>query len=155
MEQVGKAYRFKTLSNDDVYIGDSKDTEFHPKVKLERWQGECFLKVLFDDSKIPKAKRSCKVEGGKVKWQTRDFELHFHPVVPRKVSMKHPQTDKALEFLQNELGGLEFEITFKKKPSTNKIALSIETQGLKFYYQPPLHPDHPTWALCSLPCYEN
>lgn len=40
----------------------------------------------------------------------------------------------------------EFEIVLKKKPKNNRIELKIETKGLKFYYQPPLHPEHPTWS---------
>jgi hypothetical protein len=144
LEQVGAAYRFKNLSGDYVYIGDPDDAEFHPKIKLQRWEGECCLRFVYDDSKI--VEKQCVVEDGRVKWQTRDFEFHFYPVKPRKVSMKHPQTGENIEFLQNELGGLEFEVILKAKPPTNSFSFPIETKGLKFYYQPPLHPDHPTWT---------
>ena len=95
IELIGKAFKFKTVSSDDVFIGDPTDTDFHPKVTLNRWQNECFLKLLFDDNKIPKAEKSCKLEGGKVKWATSDFEFHFYPLGTSQ---------------QNELGGLEFEI---------------------------------------------
>jgi len=144
VEPINKAYRFKTKSEDYVYLGDPADAEFHPKIKLERWAGECHLRIAFDDSKVKQ--RQCRCEQNKVKWETRDFDFHFYPVEPRTVVMKHPQTGEDISFLQNELDGLEFEIILKKKPTTNQIALAIETKGLKFYYQPPLHPDHPTWA---------
>ena len=37
---------------------------------------------------------------------------------------------------QMENGGLEFEIILNKKPDTNVFAIPIETQGLRFLYQP-------------------
>jgi hypothetical protein len=140
MEQINKAYRFKTLSDDYIHIGDPKDTEFHPKFTLYRWQEECFLKVLFDDGKIPKEKKDCKFEGAKVKWSSPDFDFNFYPVGPRTVVAKD-KNGKDVEFTQNELGGLELEIILKTKPSVNIFSFSIQTQDLKFYYQPPLTPE--------------
>jgi len=146
IEPVKKAYRFKTKSDDYVYIGDLEDVEFHPKLTLNRWVEECRVKLVFDDSKVKE--KSCKLEENKVKWEAKreGFAFRLYPSEPRKVIMKHPQTGETLEFLQNELGGLEFEIILKKKPASNQFILSIDTQNLKFYYQPPLHHDHPTWA---------
>jgi hypothetical protein len=120
IEPFGNAFRFKTLSDDYVYIGDPSDREFHPKITLNRWQGECFLKILYDDSNIPKSSRTCEFDASKVRWNTPDFVLNLYP-----------STDA-------ELGGLEIEIILKKKPSANVFAFRIQSQGLKFYYQPPL-----------------
>ena len=119
---VGKAYKFKTLDNEDVYIGDVADSEFHPKIHLPRWKDECFLKLLFDDSKI--AQKNVTLEDGKVKWSTPSLDLHFYPLISNE---------------QAELGGLEFEFILKQKPSTNAFSLFIQTQGLRCYYQPPLN----------------
>jgi hypothetical protein len=120
LEPIRKAYRFKTLSNDYVYISDPSDEEFHSKVSLNRWGNECFLKLLFDDSKIPKGQKDVKLEDNKVKWSSSDFDFHFYPSEV------------------GELGGLEIEIILKKKPSANVFAFGIQSQGLKFYYQPSL-----------------
>jgi hypothetical protein len=120
-ESVGKAYKFKTRSNDDVLIGDPADSKFHPNVTLNRWGGECFLKFLFDDAKIT-GKITSLLEGNKVKWSTPLFDFHFYPDETK------------------ELGGLEFEIILKQKPPTNVWSFQIQTQSLVFYYQPPLTP---------------
>ena len=118
---VGKAYKFKTLDDEDVFIGDVADSEFHPKIHLPRWNNECFFKFLYDDSKI--AQKSVALEDGKVKWSTPLFDLYFYPLVPNE---------------QAELGGLEFEVVLKAKPPTNVFSLPILVQNLTFLYQPPL-----------------
>jgi len=143
IEKVGNAYRFKTKSEDYVYIGDPELPEFRPVLKLNRWGGECFLKLRFGDRQIKE--KSCRLEENKVKWETKDFSFHFYPLKPKTVVIKHPQTGEVLVPVQNELGGLELEIILKKKPIINQVSFNIESQGLKFYYQPPLHPEHSTW----------
>ena len=35
-------------------------------------------------------------------------------------------------------GGYEYQINLKSKPATNVIEFTLETQGLDFFYQPPL-----------------
>lgn len=122
------AYKFKTFGDDDVFIGDTADSEFHPKFSLTRWNNECVLKSLFDDSKIPKTKKSVKFENNQVIWDSPDFTFKFYPVQPKVVD----------GIVQNELGGLELEIILKTKPNTNKFSVQIETQNLEFIYQPPL-----------------
>jgi hypothetical protein len=111
---VGKAYRFKTLTNDYVYIGDPNDNEFHPRITLNRWDGECFLKLLFDDDKI--TVKTCKLEQNKVKWETPVFDFVYFPIEE----------------------GLEFEIILKTKPSVNTFTLPFQSRNLLFYFQPPL-----------------
>jgi len=111
---------------DKVEIGDNEAGNFKPHLKLNRWDGECFIKVGLPITD----KRTPVVEGDKVKWIEPNREAHFYPFEPRIVG----------GFLQNELGGFEFEIILKKKPAKNTITLDIETQGLKFYYQPELTP---------------
>jgi len=111
---------------DKVEIGDKEAGDFKPHLKLNRWDGECFIKVGLPITD----KRTPVVEGDKVKWIEPNREAHFYPFEPRIVG----------GFLQNELGGFEFEIILKKKPAKNTITLDIETQGLKFYYQPELTP---------------
>ena len=122
------AYKFKTFGDDDVFIGDSADSEFHPKFSLTRWNNECVLKSLFDDSKIPKTQKSVKLENNQVIWDSPTFAFKFYPVQPKLVD----------GIVQNELGGLELEIILKTKPDTNKFSIQIETQNLEFIYQPPL-----------------
>lgn len=129
IEKVEKAYRIKTDSNDYIYIGDPDGKS---EITLNRWDGECCLKLNFEDKDI----RSYRLEDNKVKWETPKLDYHFYPVEKKTVIIKFPQREKT--FIFNELGGLEFEIVLKEKPSSNEFIFPIETKNLEFYYQPPL-----------------
>lgn len=115
-----KTYRIM-LQEDNVIIGDSEAEEFKPLLKLTRWRGEAFLKLRFDDKAI--MVKSHRFEEDKVKWETPLLDLHFYSLDPTE---------------QYEHGGVEFEIILKAKPPVNLISLPIETENLKFFYQPPL-----------------
>lgn len=129
-------YEVELPGGDKVEIGDRDNIDFKPHLKLNRWDGECFIKV-----QLPTTKKILPtIEGDKVKWADSDIETHFYPLEPRIVIAKDKE-GKDVKFRQCELGGFEFEAILKKKPKTNKIVLNIETQGLKFYYQPALTPE--------------
>jgi hypothetical protein len=121
---VGNAYTFKSLANDTIMIGDVADAAFHPKFTLNRWHGECWLKLEFDDSQIPENQRNVNLVENKVKWSSPLFDFHFYPVAQGE---------------QHEDGGLEFEIVLKSKPLTNRFSFPIQTQNLVCYFQPPLN----------------
>ncbi|HDZ54085.1 MAG TPA: hypothetical protein ENH66_00005, partial [Candidatus Nealsonbacteria bacterium] len=89
-----------------------------PEVKLKKWGDETFIKVKYAnfDKKVKP-----KQENKKLKWKGKDVEVHLYSLEPTE---------------QMDEGGFEFEVILKKKPLANKIVLDIETQGLKFYYQP-------------------
>jgi len=136
------AYEVITLSGDKIEVGDKEESTFKPQFQLNRWSGECRLKVLFDDSKVEST--SHEVDSQAVYWHTPSFSFKFYPIEPKVI--EEEIEGERYRFLQNELGGLEFEIILKEKPEKNEFIFPIETENLKFYYQPPLHPDHPTWA---------
>jgi hypothetical protein len=120
-------YEVTLPGGDKVEIGDRDALNFRPHLKLNRWDGESFIKVS-----LPTAARSSPViEGEKIGWVEPDIEARFYPLGPVTVE----------GFTRNELGGFEFEVILKEKPPTNQIILEIETQGLKFHYQPPLTPE--------------
>jgi hypothetical protein len=117
-----KVFAFKTLSNDDVSV----DVSYPPKLKMYRWGRECSLTIWLDQNILPlNIERLVSLEGDRLKYITEPVELHFYPLNPTS---------------QNELGGVEFEVVLKRKPSVNKLVFRIETENLKFYYQPPLTP---------------
>ncbi len=91
-----------------------------PEVKIKKWGDEAYIKIKFNDFD---KKVKPRQEGEKLKWKGKDMEVHVYPLEPTE---------------QMTQGGFEFEIIFKKKPSTNEIVFDIETQGLSFYYQPEL-----------------
>lgn len=123
-------YRLK-MAEDEVEVGDINATEFKPHAKLKRWGEECYLcvKPAGDITEI-----EVELEGDKVKSKYKvkqngfelELESEFYPLPPD---------------VQNELGAFELNIILAKKPSTNKLIFDIETEGLKFYYQPELTPE--------------
>jgi len=48
------------------------------------------------------------------------------------------EDSELLEPAESSKGGLEIEVIFNKKPTSNIVDFSIETKGLVFYYQPEL-----------------
>jgi len=126
-------YEVEMPSGDKVEVGNKKAVDFKPHLKLNRWGGECFIKVGLPTTE----KVTPMVESGRVKWRGQKVETHFYPLEPRNVAAKDKDGND-VSFPQNELGGFEFEIILKEKPVTNKIIFNIQTQGLRFSYQPPL-----------------
>jgi len=129
-----KAYRFFTHSNDEVYIGDPAETaQFKPQFLLKRWLDESYIKLPI--GAIAKQLRFNE-ENNYVVWEGDWFTVKVYPVDKKERKVKIGDTEHV--FIQNELGGLEFEAILKEKPLTNSFSFRIETKGLKFYYQPPL-----------------
>jgi len=111
---------WKQIVNDDIAerfdieVGDSKQPDFKPQVKLLKWDNECNFSVRAIDNEVG------------------DFK-------PKKVGNKIKLIKNKREYRFYEDGEhFEFEVILKEKPATNKIEMSIETKGLKFYYQPEL-----------------
>jgi len=117
---VNTAYRLNAKTGDAVQIGDPADAVFSPKVTLNRWNGECWLRLSFDDSNIEPSQKSVQLTDDKVRWATPLFDFRFYGV---------DQDD----------GGLELEIILKQKPLENTFSFAIHSQSLKFCYQPPLN----------------
>jgi hypothetical protein len=109
-------------------IGDEKQTEFHPQVKLERWDNEVNFSVrLVHEEKAVQV----RAEDGKIKWIGAKQEAHFYEV-------GHLGED----------GGFEFEVICHERPKNDQVQMTIQTKGLEFFYQPPLknlNPDGSTW----------
>lgn len=112
----------KTDSKDKIAleIGDSKQTEFFPQLKLMRWDNEVNLSVrlIEDDASLP----VLSANADKVSWEKSKVKVDFYEVE----------------------GGLEFEVILKEKPVTNVIRFSIESKGLEFHYQPSLMENYKT-----------
>jgi hypothetical protein len=118
--QVGEKHQLE-VAGETVKIG-GEGSSFKPEVHLGKWSDEVWMKIKLPTTKNIKPSRGAF--SNKLKWKDTDREVHFYPTIS-------PSEEKA--------DALEFEVILKKKPKTNKIVLNIETQGLKFYYQPPLN----------------
>ena len=116
-------YRAK-LVEDEIEIGDIKAEYFKPHLKLKRWGEECWMSICLATEK----KFESIVENNKLKWKDKKQEIHFY-----QFEFPEPYKKK-----WTELGGIEADVILKEKPDSNKIVFNIETQGLKFYYQPKL-----------------
>ncbi len=127
-----------TVGNEPTGLG--AETEFEPAVKISRWD-EVSLKIKPKDlDKVAKKDKKVKLEDGKIKFETpkQDFELYDLP---------------ASEDLPE--GGYEFEWILKEKPTTNVVEFSIETEGLDFFYQPPLNIEMASSACSETDCGDS
>lgn len=115
---------------DEVKVTIGGDTEFTPDIELKRWN-EVSFKLKTDKLLKNVAKNDKKVElGDRVKFKTpkMDFEMY--------------------EFTEGE-GGFKYVWYLNEKPATNKIEFEIESEGLDFFYQPPLNEEYPQSQNCS------
>lgn len=107
-------YQFKGKEDVEIIVGDEKQENFYPRMKIKRWDNEVNFSVgvisAYDgtDSNIT----------DKVEWDDG------HGTKAR--------------FYEKEGDEFEFEIELASKPLSNVLHLSIETNGLDFFYQPAL-----------------
>ena len=98
----------------EVEIGDIKSEEFHPQVKIKRWDNECNFSVRLNDNET--GTPSFSKQGEKVNWKKGNIEVNFFEIE----------------------NAFKFDYIIKKKPKTNKLSFSIQSKDAVFYPQPPL-----------------
>ena len=114
---------FQLLVNDavtdriEVEIGDSKQPDFKPQVKIMRWDNDINFSVRAEEN----AGAILEQAGDVIKYITTDYEVH-----------QYAKPDASSE------GGFEFEWILNKKPVSNILRATIQTKGLEFHYQPAL-----------------
>jgi hypothetical protein len=120
---VSRAKAFETE------IGDVKQAEFFPQVKIKRFANEANLSVRL----VSAESAVLSYENNAVVWTTPTLEARFYDVGGL-----------------TEGGGFEFAITLTQAPASNVLTFSLATKGLEFLYQPPLkntNEDGSTWEL--------
>ena len=118
---------YKIVANDrkedrlEVIIGDDKQPDFKPQVKLQRWDNEvnASFRYVDNDTETPTVTRYA----GKIKYKKTKKEIHFYNL---------SKTETLME------GGFECEVILNERPPTNKIEFTIQSKDVIFYYQPPL-----------------
>lgn len=105
-----------------IEIGDSKQEDFKPQLKIMRWDNEVNFSIRAEEH--PSA--IIEVSGGIIKYKTPNYEVHQYEIDAGGVG---------------EDGGFEFEWVLPKMPSSNVLTATIETKGLDFFYQPELTQD--------------
>jgi hypothetical protein len=101
----------KTVNGDtfQIEIGDSKQSDFKPQMKLKRWDNEANFSVrLIDDGKGTQVE-----EADKVKYVQKDYEARFY----------------------QDGDAFELDILLKSKPKKNIFEFNINTKNLTFHYQ--------------------
>ena len=114
---------FATLKDDlkdriELEVGDSKQSDFKPQVKLMRWDNEVNFSVRLKTEEIANHSKS----GEKINWDGEKTNIEFY-------------ADETGE------GGYKFVWYLKEKPVSNKIEFTIQSKGLDFFYQPELTPE--------------
>jgi len=97
-----------------IEVGDSKQDDFKPQMKLMRWDNEVNFSIRAEEH----PEGVLRKEGKKIKYISPDYEVH-----------QFDKPDIA------EDGGFEFEWVLNKRPRTNVLKTTIQTKGLDFYKQ--------------------
>ena len=98
----------------EVEVGDIKQPDFLPQLKLKRWDNEVNFSVRLIDNEVGTPQVSTLTD--KIIWSKGNIDIEYYD---------YP-------------GGYKFIWYLKKKPATNKVEFSIQSKGLDFYYQPEL-----------------
>lgn len=106
----------------EIEIGDSKQEDFKPQVKIMRWDNEVNFSLRAEEH--PNA--TVEITDNVFKYKTPDYEVHQYELDPSDIG---------------EDGGLEFEWVLPHRPLTNTLTATIQTKGLDFFYQPALTPE--------------
>jgi hypothetical protein len=97
-------------------IGDDKQLDFKPQMKIERWSNEVNMSIRFiNDEK----NQIIRTEDGKIKWIGDKVEAHWYNI-------------SNIDHLESVS---EFEVILKEKPISNELKFSIEMKGLEFSKQ--------------------
>jgi len=96
-------------------IGDSKDANFQPQIKISGWNNECNVsfRLITNGSDTNKQDPS-----GTIITKSGNYESSFYPV------------DEC-----GEHGGHEFETLITSKPSSNVLRYSVKSKNVTFNYQ--------------------
>lgn len=108
----------------EAVIGDEKQEEFYPRLKLKVWDNECNLSVGLKTNPYTGSIASVQEEANVITWREGNTEAKFYPLADTK---------------ENEGGGYEFEVILHEPPLSNVIELTLNTpKDLVFHYQPAL-----------------
>ena len=112
----------RKVTDREVEVGDSKQKEFYPQVKLMQWDNETNFSARL---KTDITDATYKTVDNKIEWEdsTKKTKCRLYDV---------PTLSGC------EDGGFEFEVHLNEKPETNVIVFTLQYKGLDFFYQPEL-----------------
>ena len=120
------ATTYQQLVNDnpkdrlEVIVGDDKQSDFHPQVKIQRWDNEVNFSMRAQEEAGATLK---ELSNGTIVYGAKEYEVHQYE---KGISQEHPEN------------AFEFEWVLKSKPASNVLQATIQSKGLDFFYQPAL-----------------
>lgn len=141
-QTVGGKDRFltRTPAGDEIGFSDADESSDKPYLELERWQEKTGMKI-----KIPYASGgSIDMKNDRLKMKNDEYEVEVYPRSAQDITEDIAGT--SYTFTLNDEGGIEFDIILDSVPENNVFEFPVESEGLAFYYQDALDPEHPTWA---------
>lgn len=103
----------------EIEIGDAKQVDFFPQVKIKKWNNE----VNFSMRLITPEKGSAAIASDTILWQGDQKAAEFYPIDPKA---DLPE------------GGFEFNIILDRQPATPQIDFSIVSKDVELIRQPAL-----------------
>lgn len=101
----------------NIEIGDSKQPDFKPQIKLMRWDNEVNFSVRLKDTDYDEAK--IFIDEDKIIRDKDNTKMEFYD---------YPEGESVYKMVW----------FLKQKPLTNKVEFTIQSKGLDFFYQPPM-----------------
>ena len=103
-----------------------------PNLRLDQWNGECFIQVAAPLDGAPSADVH-----DKTKWRNPKAEVHLY-TIEKRVHTEKDHRGRERRFAQIEDGSYELEYIFLERPDSNILEFHVDTRGLRFHYQPEL-----------------
>lgn len=138
---AGGRFKFKTrsLKGDDIEFA-ADELSGRPYLRSQRWGGEASLRI-----NIPQAAGGKQeLKDNRIQSRGGKFQVEVYAREPEEVTEEIAGASHT--FTINEEGGVEFDVVLERQPSSNVFEFPVEGEGLNFYYQGALDPEHPTWA---------
>lgn len=104
----------------EVIIGDDKQPDFKPQIKIQRWDNEVNYSIRLKETEIGLV--NINLDNEKIIWEKGNITSKFYNIPTTKVLPD---------------GGYEFQVELAQKPTTNIIEFSLMGKGIKFCYQAP------------------
>ena len=101
-----------------IEVGDSKQPEFYPQVKILNWDNEvnASFRLVDDESDV----LFIYDDKGVIRYEKEKVIAEFYDIEPDE---NHPE------------GGYEFNVILNEKPKSNVVSFTMQTKGLDFSYQ--------------------
>jgi len=118
----------------EVEIGDSKQPDFKPQVKIMRWDNECNVSIRLIDDNID----SIEQVGDKIKYSKKDKEVSFYQIDKKEVTNNEIYTEqtivtKELDISSERLVSLYELNKHKNEKSNYAIIATLSEKAILFY----------------------